>query len=174
MGMNLWMSCPRSITATCWVTELHISGAGYQMFLLVFLVLGWLVLHIFYIWANIWVWLSIRHLIWFFFFFFFGALFWKMHSQIHCDFFFFPVNVWENQKKISSRVKNVWRCSHCVCLFSKYLLKNVCFKTKNVNLLVKYREWQTLIANLKRIFQLLTSSIRQSENLRGFNWDEKE
>ena len=166
MGMNLWMSCPRSITATCWVTELHISGAGYQMFLLVFLVLGWLVLHIFYIWANIWVWLSIRHLFWCFIL--------KNAFTNSLWFFFFPVNVWENQKKISSRVKNVWRCSHCVCLFSKYLLKNLCFKTKNVNLLVKYREWPTLIANLKRIFQLLTSSIRQSENLRGFNWDEKE
>lgn len=87
MGMNLWMSCPRSITATCWVTELHISGAGYQMFLFSFPCFGLVSITYLYIWADIWFWLSLHHLICLFVFF---VLYSEkcIHKKIHCDFLF--------------------------------------------------------------------------------------
>lgn len=51
-----------------------------------------------------------------------------IHKKIHCDFLF-PCKCLTIPKKILSRVKNVWRCSHCVCLFSKYLFWAICVLT---------------------------------------------
>lgn len=123
-----------------WTCECHVPGpllrrAEWQSYIflvqdtrcsfLVFLVLGWLVLHIFI--SELIFGFDCLSIIWSVCLFFFVLYSEKcIHKKIHCDFLF-PCKCLTIPKKILSRVKNVWRCSQCVCLFSKYLFEQFVF-----------------------------------------------